>query len=147
MALDTKTAEWVSRIGDDLAAKLTAVGLNLRTQLERIIHRGTDIEAWPRLFQNLRVSRETELAATFPLHVATKWIGNSAPITAKHYLKVTDAAFAAATRKTTPSLQNLVQSAFGTACQGWTSTGDGQAKSRQIQGTPSVDNCCSLVYT
>ena len=34
---------------------------NLRTQLERII-RKSDLKPWPKLFQNLRATRETELA-------------------------------------------------------------------------------------
>ena len=48
---------------------------------------------WEKPFQNLRATRETELAQTYPLHVVTAWIGNSIPIAAKHYLKVTDADF------------------------------------------------------
>ena len=51
------------------------------------------LSAWPRLLQNLRASRETELAGQFPLHVVAAWIGNSAPVAAKHYLSVTDADF------------------------------------------------------
>ena len=35
--------------------------VNLRTQLQKILRRA-GVEAWPRLFQNLRSSRETELA-------------------------------------------------------------------------------------
>jgi hypothetical protein len=31
------------------------------------------------------------LAASFPLHVVCKWIGNSAAIAQTHYLQVTDA--------------------------------------------------------
>jgi len=62
---------------------------NLRTTFEKIIHRA-GLSGWPRLFQNLRASRETELAAEFPLHVVAAWIGNSAPVAAKHYLSVTD---------------------------------------------------------
>ena len=45
---------------------------------------------WPKLFQNLRSTRETELADEFPMHVVCQWIGNSQPIAAKHYLQVTD---------------------------------------------------------
>jgi len=45
---------------------------------------------WPKLFQNLRSTRETELADDFPMHVVCQWIGNSQPIAAKHYLQVTD---------------------------------------------------------
>ena len=62
---------------------------NLRTQLLRIIKRAS-VKPWPKLFHNLRASRQTELTARFPLHVVCDWIGNSAPIAAKHYLQVTD---------------------------------------------------------
>lgn len=65
---------------------------NLRTTFEKIIDRA-GLNAWPRLFQNLRASRETELAGQFPLHVVAAWIGNSAPVAAKHYLSVTDEDF------------------------------------------------------
>ena len=41
----------------------------------------------------MRASRETELVQTYPLHVVTAWIGNSARVAAKHYLQVTDADF------------------------------------------------------
>ena len=62
---------------------------NLRTQLERIIRRA-GVKPWPKLFQNLRSTRESELARTWPLHVVTKWIGNSQFVALKHYLQVTD---------------------------------------------------------
>ena len=48
---------------------------NLRTQLLRIL-RKAGVEPWPRLFQNLRATRETELAGAFPLHVVTTRLGN-----------------------------------------------------------------------
>lgn len=60
---------------------------NLRQQLGRIVRRA-GLEAWPRLFQNLRATRESELAAIYPLHVATAWIGNTARIAERHYLQV-----------------------------------------------------------
>ena len=41
---------------------------NLRTQLLRIIRRA-GVQPWPKLFQNLRGTRETELADDFPIHV------------------------------------------------------------------------------
>jgi len=44
----------------------------------------------------MRSTRETELAETFPMHVVCKWIGNSQPIAAKHYLQVTDEHYAKA---------------------------------------------------
>ena len=65
---------------------------NLRTQLQRIIRRA-GLEAWPKLWQNLRSTRETELADQFPAHVASAWIGNSVAVAVKHYLQVTDEHF------------------------------------------------------
>jgi integrase len=62
---------------------------NLRTQLLRIIKRA-GLEAWPKAWQNLRATRETELADDFPAHVVSAWIGNSVPVAAKHYLQVTE---------------------------------------------------------
>jgi len=67
-------------------------GVNLRTQLERII-RWAGLQPWPKLFHNLRASRETELAERFPLHVVCAWIGDSQPVAAKHYLQVTEEHF------------------------------------------------------
>src|SRR5262249_29892069 len=68
---------------------------NLRTTFLKVILRA-GLTPWPRLIQNLRASRETELAARFPLHVVTQWLGNSNLIAAKHYLTVRDEDFAAA---------------------------------------------------
>ena len=66
-----------------------SAAVNLRTQLIRILKRA-NLEPWPKLWQNLRSSRETELADRYPLHVVTAWIGNSVQIAAKHYLQVTE---------------------------------------------------------
>ncbi len=68
---------------------------NLRTQLGRIL-RVAKAKPWPKLFQNLRASRATELAAEHPSHVAAAWLGHSTIVAAKHYWQVTDADFAKA---------------------------------------------------
>jgi len=68
---------------------------NLSTQLRRILWRA-GIDAWPRLFQNLRASCDTDLAARFPAHVCARWLGHTPAIAAKHYLQLTDADFDAA---------------------------------------------------
>lgn len=44
------------------------VNANLRTQLERIINRA-GLKTWPKLFHNLRSTRQTELAERYPIHV------------------------------------------------------------------------------
>jgi len=66
--------------------------INLRTQLIRIIKKAGLIP-WPKLFQNLRATRQTELCERWPEHVVCAWIGNSRPVARKHYLQVTDEHF------------------------------------------------------
>ncbi|MFQ5464249.1 MAG: tyrosine-type recombinase/integrase, partial [Phycisphaerae bacterium] len=68
---------------------------NLRTELLRIVKRA-GLTPWPKLWQNLRSTRETELAESFPAHVVCAWIGNSQAVAMKHYLQVTDDHFNAA---------------------------------------------------
>lgn len=65
---------------------------NLRTQMNRIIKRA-GLELWDKPFQNLRSTRETELAERFPMHIVCKWIGNTELVAAKHYLQMTDEHF------------------------------------------------------
>ena len=71
---------------------------NLRTQLMRIMKRA-GVAPWPKLFQNMRATRATELAAEFPAHVAADWLGHSTLVAQKHYWQTTDADFAKATKK------------------------------------------------
>lgn len=68
---------------------------NLRTQMTRIIKRA-GIKPWPRIFHNLRATRQTELEEQFPSHVVCAWIGNTETVARKHYLQVTDRHFDAA---------------------------------------------------
>jgi len=73
---------------------------NLRTQLQRII-RKAGLKAWPRLFQNLRSSRETELCEQWPEHIVCSWIGNSKVVARRHYLQLRDEDFARAAQNPT----------------------------------------------
>ena len=66
--------------------------VNLRTELIRIIQRA-GLKPWPKLFQNLRSTRETELAEDWPEHKVCQWIGNSKTVAREHYLQVTDEDF------------------------------------------------------
>lgn len=81
--------------GDYVITRYRQTNVNLRTQLQRIIRRA-GLEPWPKLFQNLRSTRETELAERFPIHVVCKWIGNSPAVAAQHYLQLTDEHFSRA---------------------------------------------------
>lgn len=94
--------------------------VNLRTQLLRIIKKA-GLEPWPKLFQNLRASRETELAEQFPIHVVCKWIGHAAKIAEKHYLQVRDEYFEMAAGGAANSdaevVQNPVQQPVALTCE------------------------------
>ncbi len=55
-----------------------------RTGLLRILKRA-GLTPWPKLFQNMRASRETELLDEFPIKDVCSWIGNSQAVAMKHY--------------------------------------------------------------
>ena len=83
--------------------------VNMRTQLERIITRA-GLTAWPRLFHNLRSTRQTELGETFPAHVVCGWIGNTERVAQNHYLQTTDEHFKkAVTGEGVPAARSAAQ--------------------------------------
>ncbi len=65
---------------------------NLRTNLNRIINRA-GLTAWPRLFNAMRASRATELAAQYPAAICTAWMGHTQAIAEAHYHMVRDEDF------------------------------------------------------
>ena len=75
--------------------------VNLRTGLLRILKRAS-VAAWPKLFVNMRASRETELMLEHPEHVVHAWIGNSKAVAADHYLMLTEDDFARAVKNSGP---------------------------------------------
>ncbi len=81
---------------------------NLRTQLTRIIE-NAGLEPWPKLWQNMRASRATELAAEYPAHVAAAWLGHSTAVADRHYWRVTDADFERAASEPTGGAQQKAQ--------------------------------------
>jgi len=111
------------------------VNSNLRTQLNRII-RNAGLKPWPKLFQNLRSTRETELADQFPQHVVCAWIGNSQIVAAKHYLQVTDDHFAAGAADSAPkkAVRNPVQQPPATDESDLQTTNDENEKTPDLQG-------------
>jgi integrase len=107
---------------------------NLRTQLQRIIAKA-GLTAWPKLFQNLRSTRQTELAEKFPAHVVCKWLGNSEIIARKHYLQVTDAHFEEASGALQKALQSGTDS---TEPQRTKPTGEPDADSKTAEQSEPV---------
>jgi len=78
---------------------------NLRTRLTDIIKRA-GVKPWPKIFQNLRSTRETELVELFPVHVVTTWLGNSPAVANRHYLQTTEEHFTRATGETGSTATN-----------------------------------------
>jgi len=72
---------------------------NLRTVFEKIL-RKAGVDPWPRLMQNLRSSRGTELAREYPRQTVTAWLGNTPRVALENYLQVRDEDFSKAAKTT-----------------------------------------------
>ena len=92
-----------ARPGAPVITRYRMSNVNLRTRLLRDITT-VGLKPWPRLWQNMRATRETELVEQFPAHVVAAWVGHTVAIAEKHYLQVTEDHFEQA-------VQNPVQSA------------------------------------
>jgi len=117
----------------DRYTRYRRAGMNLRTNFQRIIAKA-GLEPWPKLFQNLRATRQTELCEHWPEHVVCAWIGNSQQVARKHYLQVTDEHFERAAQLVTPgTARNAARPE--TACSYMASQGS-------IQATESAPHQC-----
>ena len=65
---------------------------NVRTPFLKLLRRA-GIEQWPKLYHNMRASRQTELLAEFPAADVCDWLGNSQAIAMKHYAMPTSDSF------------------------------------------------------
>jgi integrase len=123
--------------------KYRGTNCNLRTQFERILTRA-GIAKWPKLFQNLRSSRQTELAQSYPHHVVCAWMGNSQVVAEKHYLQMRPDDFAAANEQ--PSALHALQTALQQgenidAREGTTTPADGD-ENAETACIPSLATSC-----
>lgn len=67
-------------------------GTNLRNQLVRLV-RSAGVPVWPKIFHNLRSSRQTDLEERFPRKTVCEWMGNSELVADRHYLQVREEHF------------------------------------------------------
>jgi integrase len=74
------------REGGFVITRYRETNANLRTQFLRIIAKAGHT-AWPKLFHNLRASRESELVEVYPVQTVTAWLGNTPSVALKHYLQ------------------------------------------------------------
>lgn len=96
-----REANPVVKLSDSYLLPRLRLGTNHRTTAGKII-RSAGLVPWPRVFQNLRASCETDWAARFPIAVACEWAGNTALVAVKHYLRATDEDFARASKSASP---------------------------------------------
>lgn len=95
----------IAKEGEEYIFPRTITGaINLRKGLQSIIKKA-GLSPWPKLFQNLRASRETELCQDFPLHVAAGWIGNTPKVAIGHYLQTIDSDWEKAVTRSTNTSQ------------------------------------------
>jgi integrase len=124
---------------EPIITRYRSASQNLRTTFEKVIRRA-GLEPWPRLFQNLRSTRETELAETFPIHVVCAWLGNTQAVASKHYLQITDEHFVqAANSDDTKATRKATQSAAVTVGKGRESEGVEPANCRGIPMVTDAD--------
>jgi integrase len=105
---------------------------NLGVHMARIVkHAG--LEPWPKIFQNMRSTRETELFKMTGGNVKAvcSWIGNSPKVALKHYAQVTEADFQEAAKMTLLNnaekrVQNRVQ----------TTAAQSRKESQELQNKP-----------
>ena len=116
---------------------------NLRSQLKRIIARA-GLVAWPKLFQNLRASRETELVEQYPIHVVCAWLGNSPRVATKHYLQVRDSDFSSAVAKA-DALQPALQLLADVAAPSGTTKVDDEPPPTEFREESLGADTCNLV--
>ena len=105
---------------------------NLRTNFEKIV-RCAGLQKWPRLFHNLRASRETELVESYPVQVVTSWLGNTPSVAMRHYLMTTDEHFKAALKDDRSAAQQ-VHAKGGS---------ESQSQPTAQQKTPVLPGCAS----
>ena len=79
-------------VSGPVVTRYSTADQNLRTTFEKIVKRA-GLKPWPKPFQNLRSTRETELMDIHPSHVVVSWIGHSEKVAREHYLQTTDAHF------------------------------------------------------
>ncbi len=113
-------------------AKHRKTGLNLRTQLLRIMARA-GVKQWPKLFQNMRSSRQTELCEQWPEHVVCGWLGNSKLVAREHYLMARDTDFLRAAELDSAA-QNPAQQPSGNPCKPMQNDSDEVAENAVFQG-------------
>jgi integrase len=118
---------------------------NLGTMFGRIIKQA-GVKRWPKIFQNCRSTRQTELSAEYPLHLVCAWLGNKAAVAQEHYLQVTDADFQrAATPPVGQGGARVAHSGSNQRVPGRSSTGENLENSEDCDGENTEEHSGKLL--
>lgn len=104
---------------------------NLGQRLERTIIKA-GVTAWPKLFQNMRSSRQTELSMTYPITDVCAWMGNTPNVASDHYLQPLEDTFIRASKRGAESGAVVVQNPVQTAHD--------RKRLRQTESTQPIDD-------
>lgn len=118
-------------------------GQNLVPHMRRLVRRSGQ-ENWPKAFQNLRSSRQTELEASFPSHTVCQWMGNSQKIAARHYLQVLESDFEKAIGGGPESMRKSMQTVPDMHRFGPTVVNTPEQKPLKNQQNTGDDTCTKL---
>ncbi len=114
--------------GQIIAMCDASAGANLREPMEDIIKRA-GLVIWPKLFQNLRASREVDLCEIYPITDVCAWWGHSIQTAAVFYLKPKSETLARAGAEN--PVHNPVQSVSPTGGKLGILEGDQKTKNRE----------------
>ena len=94
--------EYFEALPDGAPARLFPVvnGQALKNRFLKILHRA-GVPVWPKFFQNMRSTRETELLDRYPIQDVTAWIGNTPEVARRHYLQIRPEIFVQASSAST----------------------------------------------
>ena len=123
---------------------------NLRTTFKKIIRRA-GVQPWPKLWHNLRASRQTELSRIHPEHVVCAWLGNSQKVARENYLQVTPQDIERAVRgPSTEGEPTPLKAAQNPAQQGAANGGTGRQTARTTdEKTPilqGISDVCTPMH-
>lgn len=111
----------------------------VRNPVERAIKDAGE-KVWPRLWHNMRLSRQTELTRDFPRHVVCEWLGNSEEVAEEHYLVSTDDDFTKASEALTSTKIETAPSAKTARTPNCARSSDAQACTENPRKVPVSKN-------
>ncbi len=79
-------------LSEPVFSRWKSAAQNLRTAFLRVLA-SAGLQPWPKLFHNLRASRQTELLGEHPAADVCAWLGNTQAIAMKHYAMPTADSF------------------------------------------------------